>query len=602
MENKNKIIVIDFGGQTANLICRRIRQLNVYSEIGLPSDSLNNLKDCKGIILSGGPSSVNEQGAPKVSKEIFKLGKPVLGLCYGHQLMCQLLEGKVEQGKVKEFGTAELEIETEKPLFEGLNHTQTVWMSHGDTVKELPQGFKAIGKTSDCNTAAIANTEKNFFGLQFHPEVTHTPNGLKILENFVLGICKCKKSWSMKNYIEMKCKEIKEQVGDRNVFLLASGGVDSTVALALLHKALGSKRVYALHVDTGFMRLNESNWVGRQLEKLGFGNFHIVNAEKEFFECVQDLVDPEEKRKAIGQKFIDIQNRELKNLDLNPEKWLLGQGTIYPDTIETAGSKYAATIKTHHNRVDSIKKLVDAGLVVEPLNLLYKDEVRELGEELGLSEKLVWRHPFPGPGLAIRCLCSSGILNSEDLTNIQKRAEVIAKEFGLQTKVLPIKSVGVQGDARTYALPCVLIGEGDWKMFEKASTKITNEIKEINRVLRLFAPDTIDSVELIKATLTRKRISLLQQADNIVMRAVADADLMRDIWQFPTVMVPLAINGGGESIVLRPVDSMEAMTARFFPLDKKVLQKITNEVMALEGIGSVLFDLTNKPPGTIEWE
>ncbi len=464
----------------------------------------------------------------------------------------------------------------------------------------MPQGFKSIGKTSDCDTAAIANLEKNFFGLQFHPEVTHTPNGLKILENFVLGICKCKKNWSMKNYIEMKCKEIKKQVGERNVFLLASGGVDSTVALALLHKTLGEKRIYALHVDTGFMRLNESSWVGRQLEKLGFGNFHIVNSEKEFFECVKGLIDPEEKRKAIGQKFIDIQNRELKNLDLNPEKWLLGQGTIYPDTIETAGSKYAATIKTHHNRVDSIKKLVDAGLVVEPLNLLYKDEVRELGEELGLSEKLVWRHPFPGPGLAIRCLCSDGI--SEDLSDIQKKAEVIANEFSLQAKILPIKSVGVQGDARTYAHPCVLIGEADWKIFEKTSTKITNEIKEINRVLRLLAPNDIDSIELIKATLTKERISLLQKADEVVMRAVADAGLMRDIWQFPTVMIPITVNGAGESIILRPVNSMEAMTARFFPLDKKVLQKITNKVMTLEGIGAILFDLTHKPPGTIEWE
>ncbi len=600
MENKNKIIVVDFGAQYAHLIARRVRQLGVYSKIVLPEAPLEEFKGCCGIILSGGPNSVYEEEAPKVSKEIFELEKPVLGLCYGHQLMAYLLKGKVEKGTVKEFGTAQLEIQKQEGLFEGLQEKETIWMSHGDTVKKLPQGFKAIGKTSDCDNAAIANLEKNFFGLQFHPEVTHTPNGLKILENFVLNICKCKKDWSMKNYIEMKCKEIKKQVKGRNVFLLASGGVDSTVALALLHKALGSERVYALHVDTGFMRLNESSWVGRQLEKLGFANFHIVNAEKEFFECVKGLIDPEEKRKAIGQKFIDIQNRELKNLDLNPGKWLLGQGTIYPDTIETAGTKYAVTIKTHHNRVDSIKKLVEAGLVVEPLNLLYKDEVRELGEELGLSEKLVWRHPFPGPGLAIRCLCSDAI--SEDVVSIQKRAEIIAKEFNLQAKILPLKSVGVQGDARTYAHPCVLIGEADWKVFEKASTKITNEIKEINRVLRLLTPNAIDSIELIKTTLTKERIYLLQLADDVVMRAVADAGLMRDIWQFPTVMIPIKINGIGESIVLRPVDSMEAMTARFFPLDKKVLQKITEEVLALEGISSVLFDLTHKPPGTIEWE
>jgi len=600
MENKNKILVVDFGAQYAHLIARRVRQLGVYSEIVLPETSLEKLKDCSGIILSGGPSSVYEEGVPRVSQKIFELGKPVLGLCYGHQLMSFLLEGKVEQGQVKEFGTAQLEILKQEGLFEGLQEKETVWMSHGDSVKELPAGFEVIGKTRDCEKAAIANLDKKFFGLQFHPEVTHTPNGLKIFENFVLNICNCKKDWSIKNYIELKCREIKEQVGNKNVFLLASGGVDSTVALALLYKTLGEKRVYALHVDIGFMRQDESAWVGRQLEKLGFGNFHVINAEKEFFDCVKGLVDPEEKRKAIGQKFIDIQNRELKNLDLNPEKWLLGQGTIYPDTIETAGTKHSATIKTHHNRVDSIKKLVEAGLVVEPLNLLYKDEVRALGEELGLSEKLVWRHPFPGPGLAIRCLCSNGIL--EDVSDIQKRAESVAKEFGLQAEILPIKSVGVQGDARTYAHPCILIGETDWKTFEKASTRITNEIKEINRVLRLLAPDAIDSIELIKATLTRERIALLQQADAIVMRAIADAGLMRDIWQFPTVMIPLMVNGGGESIVLRPVDSMEAMTAKFYPLDEEVLKKITDEVLALNGIGAVFFDLTHKPPGTIEWE
>lgn len=600
MKMGNRILVVDFGAQYAHLIARRVRQLGVYSEIVLPDAPLKEFEDCRGIILSGGPSSVYEQGAPKVSKEIFELGKPVLGLCYGHQLMTLLLDGMVEQGNVKEFGTARLEIGKKQGLFEGLEENETVWMSHGDTVKELPRGFEVIGKTGDCDNAAIANTGKNFFGLQFHPEVTHTPNGLKILENFVLNICKCNKDWSIKNYIKIKCKEIKEQVGDRNVFLLASGGVDSTVALALLHKALGEERVYALHVDTGFMRLDESGWVGRQLEKLGFGNFHVVNAEKEFFECVQGLVDPEEKRKAIGQKFIDIQNRELKKIDLDPEEWLLGQGTIYPDTIETAGTKHAATIKTHHNRVDSIKKMVEAGLVVEPLNLLYKDEVRELGEELGLAEKLVWRHPFPGPGLAIRCLCSDGI--SEDLGSIQKKAEVIAREFDLQIKILPIKSVGVQGDARTYAHPGVLIGETDWETFEKASTRITNEIKEINRVLRLVAPDTVDSISLIEATLTRERVALLQEADGIAMRAIADNGLMRNIWQFPTVMIPIKVNGIGESIVLRPVDSMEAMTAKFYPLDEKVLQKIESEMMSLQGIDAVFFDITHKPPGTIEWE
>jgi len=413
-------------------------------------------------------------------------------------------------------------------------------------------------------------------------------------------VCGCEKSWSIRHYIEQKCSEIKEQVGSKNVFLLASGGVDSTVALALLNKALGPKRIYALHVDTGFMRLNESRLVGKELEKLGFGNFHVVDAEKDFFAAVKGLVGPEEKRKAIGEMFIEIQNRELKKLDLKPEQWLLGQGTIYPDTIETAGTKHAARIKTHHNRVDSIKRLVEKGLVVEPLNKLYKDEVRALGEELGLPHSLVWRHPFPGPGLAIRCLCSDG--RQEDLKGIGKRANEIAEEFGLKARVLPVKSVGVQGDARTYAHPCALAGKASWDAFEKASTRITNEIKEINRVLRLVLPGEIESVNLLGAELTRERIEVLRKADDISMKKIAEAGLMEKIWQFPTVLIPVKVNGGGESIVLRPVDSLEAMTARFYAIEENTLLEIAGKILDLEGVSAVLYDVTHKPPGTIEWE
>jgi len=574
--------------------------LGVYSEIKLPFESLKEISDCNGIILSGGPSSVYEEHAPKVSKKLFELGKPVLGLCYGHQLMTFLLGGKVEKGQVREYGTADLKIETAKPLFDGLEQTQTVWMSHGDKVSELPKDFEAIAGTEDCENAAVADLSHNLFGLQFHPEVTHTPNGQKILENFVFKVCRCEKDWSIENFVEQKAEEIRKQAGNKNVFLLASGGVDSTVALALLHKALGSKRVYALHVDTGFMRKDESKFVEEELGKLGFSDFHVVNAADDFFKAVEGIAEPEEKRKIIGNKFIGIQNAELKKLELEPDNWLLGQGTIYPDTIETAETKHSAKIKTHHNRVPMIKEMIEAGKVIEPISQLYKDEVREVGGLLGLPNNLVWRHPFPGPGLAIRCLCSEGKENGIP-KGLQEKVSEKVKESGFNAAPLPVKSVGVQGDDRTYAHPALLQGKLDWKALEKASTALTNSFSEINRCVYAVAPEDPGTFVLEKAFLTRERIEVLQEADDIVMKAIEERGLMKEIWQFPTILLPLKANDG-ETIVLRPVESKEAMTAKFYPMEEKILREIAGKILAIEGIGAVLLDVTHKPPGTIEWE
>jgi GMP synthase (glutamine-hydrolysing) len=596
---ESKIVVLDFGGQYAHLIARRIRQLHVFSEIMEPTVSRQELEGARGVILSGGPASVYGSNAPKFNPAIFSLKRPLLGLCYGHQLMAQQLGGKVARGRVREYGVAELGIKEKRGLFEGLSARERVWMSHGDRVSRLPKGFVVTASTADCKTAAVADFSRNYFGLQFHPEVTHTPNGLKILGNFVFRVCGCRADWTIGNYIGRKCAEIRRQVGSRNVFLLASGGVDSTVALALLRKALGAKRLCALHVDTGFMRKGESRAVEHALRELGT-NFHVVNAAKEFFGAVEGIVEPEEKRKAIGQKFIDIQNRELRKLKLKPEQWLLGQGTIYPDTIETAGTKHAARIKTHHNRIDSIKELIDAGLVVEPLNELYKDEVRELGKKLGLPEEILMRHPFPGPGLAIRCLCSTG--RDEMPKESEEKARCIAREFGLDAVLLPVRSVGVQGDSRTYAHPCALVGVSSWGELEKAATAITNEISEINRVVKLVLPQKIGSIRLLKRDLTPERIGLLREADAIAMRYARRHGLLEEIWQFPVVMLPIEINGSGEAIVLRPVESREAMTARFFEMPDDALREMAAAIMQLGGIGAVFYDITNKPPATIEWE
>jgi GMP synthase (glutamine-hydrolysing) len=596
----DRVVVLDFGGQYAHLIARRIRQLKVYSEI-LPATAPSSaLKNAKGIILSGGPNSVYEKNAPKYNKQIFGLGIPVLGLCYGQQLMAHHLGGLVKPGTTKEYGIAQMKKERASALTEGLSAKEQVWMSHGDSVQQLPKGFERIGSTIDCENAAIQDVEKKLFGLQFHPEVTHTPNGMKILENFVLKICKAERNWSMDDYADKKAVEIRQKAGKKKVFLLASGGVDSSVALALLQKALPLQQLFALHVDTGFMRKNESEEVEGSFSKLGIKNFKVLRVGNEFFAALKGVVEPEQKRKIIGKKFVEVMQAELKKMGVQGKGWVLCQGTIYPDRIETAATKHASKIKTHHNRAPIIEQLEKKGMVIEPINELYKDEVRELGKKLGLPDEVVKRQPFPGPGLAIRALCSNG------KGNVDKKAENVLKEiandFGYRARILPVKAVGVQGDARSYKNVALLEGKLNWGKLEECSTRITNNVKAVNRVVYLVQPEKVSEIKLIKAHLMESRIARLQEADAISMKIISEKGLYDKIWQFPVVLLPLDVDGKGEAIVLRPVFSLEAMTARFAEIDEKVVQEIAGQIMKIKGIGAVMYDVTHKPPATIEWE
>jgi len=589
--------VLDFGGQYANLIANRIRRLNVFSEIYDPDVATSKLKEAKGIILSGGPSSVYEENAPSFNKEIFSLGIPVMGICYGHQLTAHTLGGVVKKGSVQEYGLTELKINKKSKLLLGLNEMEQVWMSHADTVEKLPKGFVNIASTQDCENALVEDSKRNIFGMQFHPEVVHTINGMKILDNF-LDICKCKKDWTMKNYVSTKIEEIQKTVGDKKVFLLASGGVDSTVCFVLLNKALGKDKVKALHIDNGLMRKNESNLVMQTLKKQGFDNLIIEDASNYFLKNLNGVTEPEEKRKIIGNAFIEVQKNVLQKINLNPSEWLLAQGTIYPDTIETGRTKNSSLIKTHHNRVEIIQKMIEEGKVIEPLNLLYKDEVRIIGEELGLSKELVWRHPFPGPGLGVRILCTNGVVELIDSV-VEKKAKEIAKSKGLELVVLPLKSVGVQGDNRTYKHPAVLIGKADWNTLEQVSISITNEIQEINRIVWLVGGKV--SGKLLSASITKERADLLREADAIIEESMRKYNLYDKIWQFPIILAPLDINGK-EAIILRPVYSTEAMTARFADLPMNFVHDSVEKIMATGKFGAVLYDVTHKPPGTIEWE
>ena len=461
------IVVLDFGGQYAHLIANRIRRLGVYSEIAHPDAAAETLTHYRGIILSGSPHSVLEEGSPRIDPAVLRLGLPVLGLCYGHQLIAHLLGGRVVKGEVREYGRAMLHIVTDSALFAGLDREEQVWMSHGDTVEKAAAGFDILGSTDDCPAAAVGDPVRNIYGLQFHPEVTDTPHGMRLFDNF-LSLCGCRRDWNSATYAETIVQSIRERCGDRRkVFLLVSGGVDSSVAFALLTKAIGAERVMGLHIDNGLLRHGESADILDYLTAHGFDNLKIEDASEDFLRALRGVTDPEEKRRRIGAMFIEVKDRVFARLNLNPDEWILAQGTIYPDTIESAGTKHADRIKTHHNRVDIILELIARGQVIEPLAQLYKDEVRELGETLGPAEETRMAPSISrtGPRRARPVLVDLDAAVTADAAAVARLRDLAAGS-GYRGAVLPVRSVGVQGDGRTYAYPALLAGNRDWARLE----------------------------------------------------------------------------------------------------------------------------------------
>lgn len=589
------IVVLDFGGQYAHLLANRVRRLGAFSEIRVPETPAQDLQGAAGIILSGGPQSVYEAGSPQADPAIFTLGVPVLGLCYGHQWMAQALGGKVGSAAIKEYGSTSLHLDSATGVLQDLPRHLHVWMSHGDEVTALPPGFQITAHTGGCAIACMADHSRKFYGIQHHIEVTHSERGLDILKNFV-SLCQ-PAPWSMGSFRERVAAQIKAEVGDRKVFMLVSGGVDSSVAFVLLNQVLGTDRVQGLLVDTGLMRQDEVANLRTAFAALGITNLHIEDASQEFYRLLDGQADPERKRKIIGDTFLAVQKRVSERMQLRIEDgWLLGQGTIYPDTIESKGTKHADHIKTHHNRVEAIAQMIQQGLVVEPLKDLYKDEVRELGEELGLPHGFVWRHPFPGPGLGVRILCTT----PEQMAKAQAGVTVFAEET-----VLPIQSVGVQGDGRTYRHALVLFADQPSVIQNEhiqMATDIPNRDRRFNRVLLCASQSTRQKFVASPMCITKERADLLRQADAIVYEVMTSAGLYEKIWQFPVVLLPCGTSAGGQSVVLRPISSVDAMTANAFVLPPPVLQQMSERIMQLPGIQAVFFDLTSKPPGTIEWE
>jgi GMP synthase (glutamine-hydrolysing) len=492
------VLVLDFGAQYGHLIARRIRECHVFCEV-IPHDaSVDDIRarNPKAIVLTGGPASVYAPDAPQCDPGLFDLGVPVLGICYGMQIMAFQLGGEVTPTERKEFGRAEIHVETDDPLFDGLDRDLVGWMSHGDHVVTPPPGFEITARTSTTPVAAMMDRQRRLHGVQFHPEVAHTPWGLAVLRNFLVNVAGCSADWTMASFVETALSGIREMVGDKRVVAGLSGGVDSSVVAALVHRAIGNQ-LTCIFVDHGLMRKDEGAKVSAMFKEHLQGNLVYVNAKERFFKRLAGVTDPERKRLIIGEEFVRVFEEEALRLG---EIDFLAQGTVYPDVIESGGGGKAAVIKSHHN-VGGLPERMHFKLL-EPLRFLFKDEVRRVGEELGLSSELVWRHPFPGPGLAVRII---GDITEERAEILQNADAVVIDEIrkaGLYREIwqvfavlLPIKSVGVMGDARTYDYPIAVRAvtsddamTANWArlpydVLERISNRIINEVRGVNRVV-----------------------------------------------------------------------------------------------------------------------
>jgi GMP synthase (glutamine-hydrolysing) len=555
-----QITVLDAGGQYCHLIARRVRDLGVYAEVRVSDTPASELRNRRGIIVSGGPASVYEAGSPRIDPEILNAGPAIFGICYGLQAVAHALGAPVKRGEKGEYGLARVELRRRHPLF--------------------PES--AAG--GDCPVAAIAHRERPIAGVQFHPEVVHTQYGGEILSNFVFGMAHCERDWSPRDRLALIEADIRATVRDRSVFFFVSGGVDSTVAYTLCLRALGPERVFGIYVDTGLMREGETEYVRRLFATLGAKAFRVEDASREFLAKLSGLTDPEAKRMAIGEEFVAVQDRILRSGDFLDGNWILGQGTIYPDTIESGGTANADVIKTHHNRVAGIQQLISENRLVEPLASFYKDEVREIGRELQVPEEFLTRHPFPGPGLAIRCLCS---------------AEELPLERTPEGLLLPIRSVGVHGDSRSYR-PVLW---GFIGMDHARATELVNASTDFNRVIYQPASNApFGEMRITRGLIDEGRLARLRRADLVVRRFCESAGFEQQVWQFPVVLIPVGTTEKPDSVVLRPIHSIDGMTAQSVEMPRDLLQRICAELLTIPGVCSVFYDLTHKPPGTIEWE
>lgn len=615
-----KLAILDCGGQYTKVIDRRVRELGVKSDIFPISVRSEDLADYKAVILSGGPNNIGEAQRLNFDKKIFDMGKPVLGICYGMQLMSDHFGGIIDSNIVKEYGQNEIIINNNVPIFEGLEEKQNVLMSHGDTVKIAPEGFEVIGKSGEA-IAAIANVEKNLYGFQFHPEVDLTEEGMKMFENFIRKVAKYEEFYALEDRIQTSINMIQEKVKDNKVICLVSGGVDSAVTAALLVKALNPDNVYAVHVDSGFMRKNESDVICENLKALGLKNLIRENAKDYFFNTVievdgqkmgplVDTVDPETKRRIIGELFIRIANNAIERLGLDPQNTFIAQGTLRPDLIESGNpdiSGFAHKIKTHHNDVEIVREARKKGLIVETNSDWHKDEVRNVARRLGLEESIAARQPFPGPGLAIRLLCHDKNEEVEiSVEDVNKLSEIL-NEVNQKGYILPIKSVGVQGDARSYRNLCLIEGDKidfDWKTITTKAKEITDSILSINRVGYILNANKIEEpIQCFDMRICDESVDLLRELDKIVTSNLEASKVNQTF----AVLLPIGITKK-YSVAIRTFVTNDFMTGRPGEIGKEVskemIENVVNEINTKYGdkIEFIIYDVTSKPPATCEWQ